>query len=137
MLIGTLSTLTACVNHKRNYFIDGRFESNNLPTIYHLEVNKILKDEYDSSNFLNVVEDKVLKENKYFRLKFYAYNENEAVLINIVHLHESNSKTQSIPVSYSDDNEIIIIPYYPYDLNDNFYYLIIYGSSYLYFDRIE
>lgn len=136
-LIVTLVTLTSCVNRKRNYFVNGNFESNSDSVCYHLEIDEITEDEYNSSNFVNVVEDKTLKDNKYFRISFYKYDEDIITSIDIINLQDADPKTNAIPISYSDDNGIIITPYYPHDVSDNYYYLVVYETSYLYFERIN
>ena len=136
-LIGTLVTLTACVNRKRNYFVNGKFESNGYSASYRLEIAEITKDEYNSSNFVNVVENKILKDNRYFRVNFYKNDEDAITLIDLINLQDSGPKTNAIPISYRDDNGITITPYYPHDVNDNHYYLVVYETSYLYFGRIN
>lgn len=135
-LISTLVTLTACVNRKRNYFVNGKFESNCDSSRYYLEINMITEDEYNSSNFINVVEDKILKDNRYFRIKLYK-DDKDITSINFIKLQDANPKTNAIPISYRDDNGITITPYYPHDVSDNYYYLVVYETSYLYFERIN
>lgn len=136
-LIGTLVTLTACVNRKRNYFVNGKFESNSDSVSYHLEIDEITEDEYNSSNFVNVVEDKILKDNRYFRINFYKNDEDTNTSIDLINLQDADPKTNAIPISYRDDNGITITPYYPHDVSDNYYYLVVYETSYLYFERIN
>lgn len=95
---------------QRNYFVNGNFESNSDFVCYHLEIDEITEDEYNSSNFVNVVEDKTLKDNKYFRISFYKYDEDIITSIDIINLQDADPKTNAIPISYSDDNGIIITP---------------------------
>ena len=136
-LFCALLTFNSCINHKRNFFISGKFKSASLSECYYLEIDEISKREYDISFFINVVEDEVYKNQSFFSIKFYKYNENKLTLINLVHLKESNSKTKAIPISYCDDNSIKITPYYPFDVSNDFYYLIIYETLYLYFEVVE
>ena len=136
MLTTTLLTLTSCVNRKRNYFVKGNFVSLHDSVRYYLEINEITKDRYISSNYINVVEDKVGKGTKYFSINFYESSNHGTTSIDLINLQDNYPKTNVIPISYYDENGIVIIPFYPYDVNDN-YYLVVYKTFNLYFKKIN
>ena len=62
--------------------------------------------------------------------------EGESILVDLVNLRNENPRTKAIPASYIDDNGVSISPCITdnKDSNTN-YYLIVYKSSYLYFDE--
>lgn len=136
-LTTTLLTLTSCVNRKRNYFVKGIFESIHDSVSYYLEINEITKDRYILSNYINVVEDKVGKGNKYFSINFYERGNHGTSAIDLINLQDNYSKTNAIPISYCDDNGIVLVPFYPYDISTNNYYLMEYKTFYLYFAKIN
>ncbi|MGP1413568.1 MAG: hypothetical protein ACTTID_00290 [Bacillales bacterium] len=137
MLTTTLLTLTSCVNRKRNYFVKGNFVSIHDSVSYYLEINEITKDRYISSNYINVVEDKISKGTKYFSINFYESSNHGTTSIDLINLQENYPKTNAIPISYCDDNGIVLVPFYPYDISSNNYYLMEYKTFYLYFVSIN
>jgi len=131
----TFFLLTSCVNRERNYFVAGKFEATNNLISYCLEINEISEDTYVLSNYTNVVEDKV--NGKYFELEFNELDNDSLIPINLINLKDSNPNTKAVPISYIDDNGVDITPYYPHDIDNDYYYLIVYESLYLYFERIN
>ncbi len=138
-MISILSTLTACLSlsHKTNYFIEGHFETTCDSINYYLDINEIEKEEYISSNSINVVKDAALKGKKYFRINFSKSDEDGIVNIDLINLKDENPTTNAIPAHYCDDNGVTIMPYSPNLVSDNQYYCMKYNSSYLYFERIN
>lgn len=137
ILISGVALLIGCINRKRNYFVIGKFKANFDSINYYLEIDEISKDEYNSSNLINVVEDKVLKKDNYFKINFYKNDNDNITIINLINLQDQDPQTSSIPISYCDDNDINIMPYYPYDIENDYYYLTTYQTFYLYFERIN
>lgn len=130
LLLGSCFT----VNHKKNYFVVGQFETVEGEVDYCLEVEEISKSAYESSSKINMVKDVVI--NKYFSVQFYECIGGESILVDLVNLRNENPRTKAIPASYIDDNRVSISPCITdnKDSNTN-YYLIVYKSSYLYFDE--
>lgn len=128
--------LNSCftVNHKNNYFVAGQFEMVEDEVGYYLEVEEISKNAYESSGKINTIKDVVI--NKYFNVQFYERVGGETILVDLVNLRNENPRTKAIPDSYIDDNGVTICS----GITDNEYsntnyYLIVYKSSYLYFDE--
>lgn len=128
--------LNSCftVNHKNNYFVAGQFEAVEGEVDYCLEVEEISKNAYESSGKINMVEDVGI--NKYFSVQFYECIGGESILVDLINLRDENPRTKAIPASYIDDDEVTICS----GITDNEYsntnyYLIVYKSSYLYFDE--
>lgn len=71
ILISGVALLISRLNLKRNYFVVGKFKANFDSINYYLETDEISEDEYNSSNLINVVKDKVLKKDNYFKINFY------------------------------------------------------------------
>ena len=130
LLLGSCFT----VNHKKNYFVVGQFEMVEDEVGYYLEVEEISKNAYESSGKINTIKDVVI--NKYFSVQFYECIGGESILVDLVNLRNENPRTKAIPASYIDDNGVSISPCITdnKDSNTN-YYLIVYKSSYLYFDE--
>ena len=128
--------LNSCftVNHKKNYFVAGQFEMVEDEVGYYLEVEEISKNAYESSSKINMVKDVVI--NKYFNVQFYECVGGESILVDLVNLKDEFPRTKAVPASYIDDNGVSISPCITdnKDSNTN-YYLIVYKSSYLYFDE--
>ena len=130
LLLGSCFT----INHKTNYFVAGEFETVVDEVGYYLEVEEISKNAYESSGKINTVKDVVI--NKYFSVQFYERVGGESILVDLVNLRDENPRTKAIPADYIDDNGITVSP----SITDNeysnrHYYLIVYKSSYLYFDE--
>lgn len=101
---------------------------------YYLEVEEITKSDYESSGKINTVKDVVI--DKYFSVQFYERVGGESILVDLINLRDQHPRTKAIPADYIDDNGITVSP----GITDNkysntHYYLIIYKSSYLYFDE--
>ena len=133
LLLGSCFT----INHKTNYFVAGEFETVVDEVGYYLEVEEISKNAYESSGKINAVKDVVI--NKYFSVQFYERIGGESILVDLVNLKDEFPRTKAVPASYIDDNGVTICS----GITDNEYsntnyYLIVYKSSYLYFDdRID
>lgn len=128
--------LSSCftVNHKNNYFVAGQFEEVKNEVGYYLEVEEISKNAYESSGKINAVKDVVI--HKYFNVQFYECVGGESILVDLINLRDENPRTKAIPASYIDDDGVTICS----GITDNEYsntnyYLIVYKSSYLYFDE--
>ena len=130
LLLGSCFT----VNHKKNYFVAGQFEMVEDEVGYYLEVEEISKNAYESSGKINTIKDVVI--NKYFNVQFYECVGGESILVDLVNLKDEFPRTKAVPASYIDDNRVSISPCITdnKDSNTN-YYLIVYKSSYLYFDE--
>ncbi len=101
---------------------------------YYLEVEEISKNAYESSGKINAVKDVVI--NKYFSVQFYERIGGESILVDLVNLKDEFPRTKAVPASYIDDDGVTICS----GITDNEYsntnyYLIVYKSSYLYFDE--
>lgn len=101
---------------------------------YCLEVEEISKSAYESSGKINAVKDVVI--NKYFSVQFYERIGGESILVDLVNLKDEFPRTKAVPASYIDDDGVTICS----GITDNEYsntnyYLIVYKSSYLYFDE--
>ena len=128
--------LNSCftVNHKNNYFVAGQFEAVEGEVDYCLKVEEISKSAYESSGKINAVKDVAI--NKYFSVQFYEYIGGESILIDLVNLKDECPRTKAVPARYIDDDGVTICS----GITDNEYsntnyYLIVYKSSYLYFDE--
>ena len=128
--------LNSCftVNHKNNDFGAGQFEEVKNEVGYCLEVEEISKNAYESSGKINMVEDVAI--NKYFSVQFYERIGGESILVDLVNLKDEFPRTKAVPASYIDDDRVTICS----GITDNEYsntnyYLIVYKSSYLYFDE--
>ena len=130
ILISGVALLISGINRKRNYFVVDKFKANFDSINYYLEIDEISEDEYNSSNLINVVKDKVLKKDNYFKINFYKNDNDNITIINLINFQDRDPKTSSIPISYCDDNDINIMPYYPYDIENDYYYLIVYQTFY-------
>ena len=133
LLLGSCFT----VNHKKNYFVVGQFETVKDEVGYYLEVEEISKNAYESSGKINAVKDVVI--NKYFSVQFYERVGGESILVDLVNLRDEFPRTKAVPASYIDDNGVTICSGITDNESSNsHYYLIVYKSSYLYFDdRID
>ena len=130
LLLGSCFT----VNHKKNYFVVGQFALVEEEVSYYLEVEEITKSAYESLGKINTVKDVVI--NKYFSVQFYERVGGESILVDLVNLRDEFPHTKAVPASYIDDNGVTICS----GITDNEYsntnyYLIVYKSSYLYFDE--
>lgn len=101
---------------------------------YYLEVEEISKNAYESSGKINAVKDVVI--HKYFSVQFYERIGGESILVDLVNLKDEFPRTKAVPASYIDDDGVTICS----GITDNEYsntnyYLIVYKSSYLYFDE--
>ena len=122
------------VNHKKNYFVVGQFEAVEGEVDYCLEVEEISKSAYESSGKINAVKDVVI--NKYFSVQFYERVVGESILVDLVNLKDEFPRTKAVPASYIDDNGVSISPCITdNEYSNTNYYLIVYKSSYLYFDE--
>lgn len=128
--------LNSCftVNHKNNYFVAGQFALVEEEVSYYLEVEEITKSAYESLGKINTVKDVVI--NKYFSVQFYERVGGESILVDLVNLRDENPRAKTIPADYIDDNGITVSPGITDNKDSNtHYYLIVYKSSYLYFDE--
>ena len=130
LLLGSCFT----VNHKKNYFVAGQFEMVEDEVGYYLKVEEISKNDYESSGKINTIKDVVI--HKYFSVQFYERIGGESILVDLVNLKDEFPRIKAVPASYIDDNGVSISPCITdnKDSNTN-YYLIVYKSSYLYFDE--
>ena len=139
ILLISLNALTSCVNHRKNFFVEGIYagvNSYNSSERCLLIVYKIDKDKYILCNGKNTVED--LVGNYYFLLSFYVYDESgsrKAIdFINLVDVHNGST---GAPITYVDKNFIYITPLSFDDKNvsDSAYYTIesIYKQKQQYF----
>ena len=112
ILFTFLNALTSCVNHRKNYFVEGiysGFNSYNSSESCQLIVSKIDKDEYILCNGKNAVEDLVGKN--YFLLSFYVYDEGGSKkAIDFFNLVDAHKGSKGAPVTYVDENFIYIKP---------------------------
>ncbi len=128
ILFVTLNFLTGCVNHCRNFFVEGIYNgvnSYNSSETCRLIVSKIDKDEYILRNGKNVVKDVV--KNDYFLLSFYAYDESGSEkVIDLINLTDAHNGSKSAPVTYVDENFIYVKPLSTDDEDnlDSAYYVI-------------
>lgn len=112
ILFASLSVLASCVNHRKNFFVEGIYSgvnSYNSSESCRLIVSKIDKDEYTLCNGKNVVED--LVGNNYFLLSFYVYDEGGSEkTIDLINLVDAHNGSKGAPVTYVDENFIYIKP---------------------------
>ncbi len=130
LLLGSCFT----INHKNNYFVEGQFETVLDEVGYCLEVEEISKNAYESSGKINTVKDVAI--NKYFSVQFYECVGGESILVDLVNLKDELPRTKAVPASYIDDNGVTVSPCRTdNEYSNSHYYLIVYKSSYLYFDE--
>lgn len=94
-------------HHQNNYFVDGDFfgvNEYNQDEKFYFSVKPIIKDEFDSSNGLNVVFDKYKKV--YYSLQLYYENDSKRYQIAFMNLTPYGT-----PISYKDDNKNHITPF--------------------------
>lgn len=107
-----LSVLTGCIDHRKNFFVEGIFSGVNSydsSERCRLIVSKIDKDEYKLHNGYNVIEDVV--KNNYFLLSFYIFNESESKqTIELINLVDAHNGSKSVPITYVDKNFVYIKP---------------------------
>lgn len=130
LLLGSCFT----VNHKKNYFVVGQFETVVDEVGYYLEVEEISESVFSSSNGINTVKDVVI--GKYFSVEFREDVDGEITLINLINLRDEHPRTKAVPASYIDDNGTSISP----GITDNKYsntnyYLVVYKLTYIYFKK--
>ena len=98
-------------HHQNNYFVDGEFfgvNEYNQDEKFYFTVKSIIKDEFESSNGLNVVFDKYKKV--YYSLQLFYEIDSERYQIDFMNLTYYGT-----PISYKDDNKNNITPF----INDN------------------
>lgn len=121
--------------NKTMYFVEGSFisvENAKTERIYYLNVTPISKDEYDSDK-KNTLKDSVLKENNYFRVELYYYDEhNNKINCDFFNLKDRYTGNRRYPLDYFDDNINMIEPYTGNKYCENSE--IVYGITY---DRIS
>ncbi|MCI6357519.1 MAG: hypothetical protein MR766_02630 [Erysipelotrichaceae bacterium] len=108
------ATITSCCSTKRtNYMVPGFFsginenEKDNLIEDCRLIVDEINKEDFINANGKNVVKD-VVKE-KYFRLEFYYFRDNERIDYDFINLNDIY-KSSRVPVTYEDDSLGFLTP---------------------------
>lgn len=120
VLLCSFISLSSCVGHKRNHFVEGFFHSIRVNDEsegvdeYYLEVKAIDYDTYVLSDGLNTVKDSVLKEpNCYFQITSYKIDEeNIKTILNFYNLVDNNPNTKAVPANYIDENKNTIGPLY-------------------------
>lgn len=116
VLILMCFTLVSCkithVNKKTNHFVEGFFlgkDENNI--VYCLEVKNVDKQEFETKWPINVVQDVFYKEEKYFQVSLYFYDENgnkESLIFDS--LKEDSPNTPAIHYYYIDKNNNSLSP---------------------------
>jgi len=107
-------SLSSCYtnHHQNNYFVEGDFfgvNEYNQDEKFYFSVKSIIKDEFDSSNGLNVVFDQYKKV--YYSLQLFYEFDSKRYQIDFMNLTPYGT-----PISYKDDNNNFITPF----ISDNY-----------------
>lgn len=114
-----LSLSSCTVNHRTNYIVSGYYEGVNeyagddgFKGNFNCSLNilPISRDEYVSSNGINVVED-LVKPN-YYRLELcFKYDGKDSESFYFNNLKDASNGSKQTPISYLDDNGMLLTPH--------------------------
>ena len=126
VLVSALSLfLTSCEiwhgwgtrNRKIDYMFECFFKLKQGDKSYFLKVSEISKNEYDTSNGVNVVDDFVYrkKDPKYYLIQFYSSPDDNpysdiVCSYNFINLEEASPDVKAEPICYKDCNDNLFSP---------------------------